>query len=247
MNVRNLTRAFNEKFGMSKPESAITTVLYKKKIRCGRKGNERLIELVNRLLTDQQDAFVRRAYKKYTVAEVTEKLNQKFGTDFKPRQIDAYCTNHRILSGRTGCFKKGIKPWNKGVKGSIPANSGSFKPGSIPPNVNPLYSERLSKDGQIEIKVPVPYGRKGTSSRYMPKSRWVYLQHVGPIPRDKVVSFRDGDPSNFAPDNLILLSKAEMLKLNQNGYRKSHDDLKPNILALSKLQAKVGELRNKHK
>ena len=73
------------------------------------------------------------------------------------------------------------------------------------------------------------------------------MQQIGPIPRGKVVSFRDGDPLNFDPDNLILLSRSEMMALNINGYLLSHDDLKPNILALSKLQAKVGQLRNKHK
>ena len=76
----------------------------------------------------------------------------------------------------------------------------------------------------------------------MPKTRWIYMQHIGPIPKGKVVSFRDGDPSNFDPDNLILLSRAEMLRLNQNGYRDAHDDIKPALLALSKLQAKTSEL-----
>lgn len=220
MNVRNLTVAFNEKFGMDKPESAISTLLYKNKITCGRKGNDKLIENRHKLLTKEQDAFVRASYKRMPTHGVTDALNKKFCTDFGVNQIEAYINNHRILSGRTGCFEKG----------------------NVPATIKPLYSERLSKDKLIEIKVPIPHERKGTATQYMPKQRWVYEQHFGPIPDGHVVSFRDGDRENFAPENLIALSRAEMLRLNQNGYRDIHDDLKPSVLVLSRLQAKASQV-----
>lgn len=244
MNVRNLTVAFNEKFGMDKPESAISTLLYKNKITCGRKGNDKLIENRHKLLTKEQDAFVRASYKQMPTHGVTDALNKKFGTDFVVNQIEAYINNHRILSGRTGCFEKGNTPWNNGTKGHglTVANPGSFKPGNVPATIKPLYYERLSKDKLIEIKVPIPHERKGTATQYMPKQRWVYEQHHGPIPDGYVVSFLDGDRANFEPENLIALSRAEMLRLNQNGYRYIHDDLKPSVLVLSRLQAKASEV-----
>ena len=102
MNIRNLTSAFNEKFGMNKPESAIKTLLYKKQIRCGRKGNDRLIEDRYMLLTKDQAEFVKDAYKKMPIPAVTSALNKHFGTEFGENQIEAYINNHGYKSGQIG-------------------------------------------------------------------------------------------------------------------------------------------------
>ena len=243
MNTRNLTKAFNEKFGMNKSESAIKTLIYKKKMICGRKGNKKLVENRYTLLTKDQAKFVKDAYKKMPIPDVTSSLNKHFGTDFGENQIEAYINNHGFKSGRTCCFKKGDKPWNSGTKGQglTKANSGSFKKGNIPATIKPLYAERLSKDKLIEIKVPIKHERKGTATQYMPKQRWIYEQHFGHIPDGYVVSFRDGNRENFDPVNLMLLSRAEMLCLNQNGYRNTPGELKQTVFALSKLQAKIGQ------
>jgi len=117
MNTRNLTKAFNERFGMDKPESAIKTIIYKKQMRCWRKGNDRLIEDRYTLLTKDQAEFVKYAYKKMPIHDVTSALNKHFGTEFGENQIEAYINNHGFKSGRTGQFKKGNKPWNDGTKG----------------------------------------------------------------------------------------------------------------------------------
>lgn len=245
MNTRNLTRAFNEKFGMDKPESAIKTIIYKKKMRCGRKGNERLIEDRYTLLTKDQAEFVKDAYKKMPIPDVTSALNKHFGTEFGENQIEAYINNHGLKSGRTGQFKKGSKPWNTGTKGQglTKANSGAFKKGNVPARTRPMFAERKNKDKLTEIKVPIPHPGKKTETQFMPKQRWIYEQHFGPIPPGYVVSFRDGNRENFSPDNLMLLSRAELIKLNQNNYREMPANLKPSVFALSKLQAQVSQKR----
>lgn len=245
MNTRNLTKAFNERFGMDKHESAIKTIIYKKQIRCGRKGNDRLIEDRYTLLTKDQAEFVKDAYKKMPIHDVTSALNKHFGTEFGENQIEAYINNHGFESGRTGQFKKGGKPWNSGTKGQglTNANSGSFKKGNIPATIRPLYSERKNKDKLTEIKVPIPHPGKKTETQFMPKQRWIYEQHFGPIPDGYVVSFIDGNRENFSPDNMMLISRAELIKLNKNNYREMPDDLKPSVFALSKLQAHISKKR----
>ena len=69
----------------------------------------------------------------------------------------------------------------------------------------------------------------------------VYEQGHGPVPKGMVVSFKDGDKTNCEPDNLMLISKAELLNLNQKGYKDLPADLKPSVLALAKLQVKTFE------
>ena len=245
MNTRNLTKAFNDRFGFNKAESAIQTLIYKNNIKCGRKGNDKLIENRHTLLTKEQAEFVKDAYKKIPIHDVTKWLNDHFGTKFGENQIEAYINNHGYKSGRTGCFKKGQKPWNAGSKGQglTKSNPGSFKKGNVPANTKHLYFERINKDRLVEIKVPIPNPVKKTKTRFMHKQRWVYEQHFGPIPDGYVVSFRDGNRENFDPENLMLLSKAEIMRFNQNRYLAAPDELKPSVAALSKLQAKIGQKR----
>jgi len=100
---------------------------------------------------------------------------------------------------------------------------------------------KQNKDKLTEIKVPIPHPGKKTETQFMPKQRWIYEQHFGPIPPGYVVSFKDGDRENFSPDNMILISRAELIKLNQNNYREMPADLKPSVFALSKLQAHVSQ------
>ena len=51
--------------------------------------------------------------------------------------------------------------------------------------------------------------------------------------------FKDGDLLNIEPENLMLVSRAELLVLNQNGYKDAPAELKPSILALAKLEVKI--------
>ena len=239
MTLPDLTAAFNAKFGMDKSTYAIGSLMYKNNIRCGRRHDERLVKR-NNLLTDEQRDFVIDAYKRLPISDVTTELNKGFGTNFKVNQLIAYVANHNIESGRRGCFSENNEPWNKGLKGKgiCKPNSGSFKPGNMPATTLPLYSERLSKDDIIEIKVPCESGTK-----YVPKQRYIYEQTHGKIPDGYVISFRDGNRPNFDLDNLIAISRSELMAMCRNKYRKQPDELKPTVLALSKLQAGISAKR----
>lgn len=59
------------------------------------------------------------------------------------------------------------------------------------------------------------------------------------MPEGMVVALRDGDKTNCEPENLMLISRAELLNLNRHGYKDMPDKLKPSVLALSTLQVKT--------
>lgn len=148
----------------------------------------------------------------------------------------------KYTTDRTGRFKKGNKPWNAGTKGQglTGANAGSFKKGNVPPNRKPLYSERICpKDGFILIKIPERDPHTGFPTRYKHKHVYIWEQANGPVPAGMVVVFRDSDKLNIEPDNLMLVSRAELLRLNRRGYKDTPDELKPSVLALSKLETKT--------
>ena len=113
--------------------------------------------------------------------------------------------------GNSGSFKKGHVPWNKGLKGCFGARKTSFKKGHLPPNTRKMYSERLSKEGYIEIKVGI--------NKWISKHRYIWEQyHQKEVPKGKVVIFLDGNNRNFEIENLKLISRGALLILNKR-YR----------------------------
>jgi len=243
MNTRDLTKAFNAKYGASKTETAIKSALANRKITCGRAHKDRLVTL-RRLCTPEQDQFIKNNYIKLSQRELTTMLNAKFNTGFTVGQIKTYVKNHKIRSGRTGCFEKGNTPWNHGTKGQglTGPNSGSFKKGNVPANRKPLWSERVcSKDGFVLMKVPEVDPYTGFPTRYKHKHVYIWEQENGPVPEGVVVAFKGGDKTNCEPENLMLISRAELLRLNKHGYKDAPDELKPSILALAKLEVKAFE------
>lgn len=113
--------------------------------------------------------------------------------------------------GNSGSFKKAHVPWNKGLKGCFGARKTSFKKGHLPPNTRKMYSERLSKEGYIEIKVGI--------NKWISKHRYIWEQyHQKEVPKGKVVIFLDGNNRNFEIENLKLISRGALLILN-NRYK----------------------------
>jgi hypothetical protein len=245
MHLRDLTLAFNAQFGENKTEVGIKSTLKRYRIFCGRKPEDRLRPQFIKY-TNEQAQFLRDNYAGRSVVGLTAVFNDRFGTDKTTQQIKTFVSNRGITSGRTGCFEKGNKPWNTGTKGLTGANATSFKKGNVPANRKPLGSERTcSKDGYILIKIGEQDPHTGFPTRHKHKHVHIWEQANGPVPEGMIVAFRDSDKLNIEPENLMLISRAELLRLNKNGYKDAPDELKPSVLALSKLEAKTFDARTK--
>ena len=190
-------------------------------------------------------AFLKKGYKEKTVKELTAAFNKTFNLNKTTVQIKGLLRRQKIVSGRTGCWKKENKPWNTGTKGLCKANKASLKKGNIPHNIKPLGSESCTKDGYVIIKVAERNPYTGAKSRYKYKQIHIWEQTHGPVPAGMKVRFKDGDKTNFEIENLILVSKSESLALNKNDYKTTPPELKPSVLGLSKLQAKIWEKNKK--
>lgn len=238
MSTRGLTPAFNAEFGLDKTEIQIRATLKNHRITCGRKPGERFHSA--HLYTEEQVQFLRDNYQGRSVAELTALFNERFVAAMTKLQIKAFVSNRGITSGRTGQFEKGHASWNKGVKGYMGPNRTSFKKGQAPPNRKPLGTERICpKDGFIQIKVAEKDPYTGFPTRYKHKHVHVWGQLHGPVPKGHVVSFIDGDKLNCEPENLMLLTRKELLCLNLHNYKDTPAELKPSVLALAKLEAKA--------
>lgn len=241
MGLADLTRAFNTEFGESKDLGQIHAALKNHKITCGRSRGELT---KGRLLayTHEQAQWLAEQYKSQPVSELVSAFNARFETDKTFGQILAFIKNHKVKSGRTGRFKKGMEPWNAGTKGVMKPNSGSFKKGSTPPNQKPLWSERIcSKDGYVLMKVPEQNPHTGAPTRFKHKHLWVWEQEHGPVPEGMVVSFVDGDKLNCDPSNLELLNRSDLAVINQLGGNAIPPEFKEAAKLLAKVHSKKRE------
>ena len=159
--------------------------------------------------TDEEKEYLASIVKGSTYKEITKQMNDKFEYNFSEEQIKGMMYRNKLTTGTGGYFKKGSTPWNKGLKGYMGANKTSFKKGTIPPNQVPIGTESITKGGYIKVKV-------GEPNKWKLKQRYIYEQHYGEIPKDCNVIFADKNIRNFDINNLILVSKAEMLILNNN-------------------------------
>ena len=159
--------------------------------------------------TDEEKEYLASIVKGSTYKEITEKMNDKFEYNFSEEQVKGMMYRNKLTTGTGGYFKKGSTPWNKGLKGYMGANKTSFKKGTIPPNQVPIGTESITKGGYIKVKV-------GEPNKWKLKQRYIYEQHYGEIPKSHNVIFADKNIRNFDINNLVLVSKAEMLILNNN-------------------------------
>ena len=189
--------------------------------------------------TDEMKQFILDNYKGRYNQELADLFNQKFNTNVTSRTIKSYKANNKLNSGLSGKFRKGQAPHNKGKK--MPkevyekVKHTMFAKGNVPPNHRPVGSERISKDGYIEVKVAEP-------NKWRLKQRVVYEEAKGKIPEGCPIIFLDGNKRNFDIDNLKCITRSELLYLNCNGLNNSNEITETGIL-----MARLDRTKNKKK
>lgn len=188
------------------------------------------------IYSDEEHQFIIDNVEGITLKELTKRFNEKFNLNVTENAI---ANRKNILGLRSGIvggqFKKGHIPANKGKtwneymskEGQINSRKTTFKKENIPANHRPIGSERYNSRDGILIKF-----RDGYKTRnWMPKSRYVYEQAYGTIPKGHKVIFADGNIRNFELNNLILISDAEELIMNKRKlFSESPEHTKTGVL-----------------
>ena len=141
-------------------------------------------------------------------------------------------------------FKKGGQSPNKGKK--MPEHvyeklkDTMFKKGDMPSNYKPIGSERITKDGYVEVKV-------GDPSEWRPKHRILWEKENGPIPEGYNVQFKDGNRQNIKLENLYLISRAEQVRKENSVYARYPQELRHVIALKGAIKRKVNEYNKKQR
>ena len=182
-------------------------------------------------------------------SDLTEKFNQHFGLNISVAAIISLIARYGLHNG-IDCrlnkgyaptqFKKGHVPYNKGKKGiSYPGMEPTqFKKGSKPWNYRPVGTERINTDGYVEIKVADP-------NKWRAKHVLIWEAANGPIPKGYALIFADGNKLHVELSNLLLVTRGQLVRLNQNHLIQNDGDLTRSGVIIADIISKCAE-RKKH-
>ena len=187
--------------------------------------------------TADEKQFIKEHVHGISNAELTEMVNAHFSLDLTVNQIKNFKKNHKLNSGLNGRLKPGHIPINRVRKGVDGWRPSQFKKGHKPHNYMPVGSERVS-DGYVYIKIADPKKWKG-------KHILIWEDHNGPVPKGHVVIFGDSNRRNFDINNLILVSRKQLVKLNQNNLIKDNADLTRTGIIIADIYSKIGERKKR--
>ncbi len=186
--------------------------------------------------TEEQKQFIRDHVEGRTSNELTDMFNRHFDTDLKVSQIRSFKKNNGLKGGVNTRFKKGQAPFNKGKKGVGGWKPTQFKKGHKPHNYKPIGTERINSDGYIDIKIADP-------NKWKAKHLLIWEEANGPVPEGYAVIFGDGNPRNFDLDNLVLVSRQQLLVMNRKGLIQKDADLTRTGVIVADIYRKIYERR----
>lgn len=167
---------------------------------------------------------------------MADMLNKVFDTNYTKSQMKAIYARFKLNSGRTGRFRKGNAPVNKGKKGySYPGMVATqFKKGNIPRNWWTVGTEMLRADGYVWKKTAEP-------NKWRQKHVLIWEAKNRKRPARHVIIFGDSNHLNFDINNLILISQAQLVRMNQKHLIQGDVELTKTGIIIADICNKIGE------
>ena len=188
--------------------------------------------------TDKEKEYLKKITPGNHHKEIQKLLNEECNTDFTLEQIKGAISRYKLTTGFTGQFGKMHIPFNKDKKGVCAKGSekGWFKKGTIPPNHDIIGTEKITVDGYTTVKVAEP-------NKWRLKQQLVWEKYNGLIKKGYVVIFGDGNRQNLEINNLILVSRQQLLILNKNKLIQKDAELTRTGVIIADLYQKISKIK----
>lgn len=218
----------NEKFGVNLTRGLVVNRVYALGLRRqGERARQRPP------LTAKMIEFIKKIYKGVPCSQTTANLNEKFGTDYPTQTIQKALSRHGLKSG----LKRGSEAWTEETHKTVREKNLRIAENGGNKHIRPIGYEH-TWGNQVYVKVG--------NNKHRLKIRVMWERYNGrPLDSQEIILPLDGNPRNLTPENLVLLTRGELIKLTkQYGYNGVGDELKAKIL-LVKLDLKAKELLKK--
>lgn len=186
--------------------------------------------------TKEELEYIRKITPGRHYKEIVEMFNKKFERQIDAKKLKETLGNHGISTGLTGRFEKGHVPVNKGKKFPGTGNITTFKKGNIPANKMKVGEDVITTDGYVKTKIAEP-------NVWEYKHKLIWAEAHGPVPEKHSVIFADGNKLNLSIDNLLLVSRAELLMLNRRRLISEDSELTKTGLNVVKVMNKVYKIK----
>jgi len=174
------------------------------------------IKSYTRKYTAEQLDYLRELAPGRTHKEIHKIFNKRFKEKRSLLSIKSIMHENHILLDGTGRYEKGNKP----------------------KNTAPVGTELKKADGYLYVKI-------GEPNKWRQKHYLVWEKHHGPIPKKHALLFADRDRENTNIDNLILISRHQLLILNKKGLIQDDKDLTKTAVNIAKIYEKISNRRSK--
>ena len=206
-----------------------------------------------RLWTEEEIRVVEEMYPDYFASEIAKVLGRStFSVQRMARIRGVTSSKEKIArSGKMTCmhpnviasrFQKGMVPHNKGQKMTSEiyekVRKTMFHKGHIPANYRPVGSERVSKDGYVEVKVADP-------GKWMLKHRVIWEEAYGEIPDGYNVQFKNGDRQDLRLENLYIIKRADQMANANSIHVRYPEELKAVIRLKGSIKRQITEINKK--
>lgn len=195
-----------------------------------------MVKKAPRRYTKEELDFIRKVTPGRHYHEIVEMFNKKFDFQIDTKKLKETLKNHRISTGLTGRFEKGRVPYNKGKKFPGTGNKAAFKKGNIPVNKMKVGEDTISSDGYVKTKIADP-------NVWEFKHKLIWAEAHGSIPENHCLIFADGNKLNLSIDNLLLVSKAELLMLNRRRLISENSEITKTGLNVVKVMNKIHKIK----
>lgn len=185
--------------------------------------------------TEEKKAYLRQIYEGKTYKEIAELMTEEFKEDFSVTQVNNMLKREKLKTGTINKFQKGHTPWNKGT--GKPRKPKTREYTKRQANQAPVGTETLTTDGYINVKVAEP-------NVWELKHRFLYKKYKGEIPKGYVVIFADKNKNNFELDNLILVSRKQLVVLARHNLVQEDKELTKVAINIADIILKIGERKH---
>lgn len=185
--------------------------------------------------TDEQKSFIAEVADGLTRKQIRQLFNYHFGLNLTLNQIVGFMKRNKINNNIDARFRKGGKAWNKGMKGlQTGGDAGWFSKGQKPHNYKPVGTERVNSEGYTDIKIADP-------NVWKQKHRIMWESENGPIPKGHVLIFGDGDKTNITMENMLLVTRSQLARLNQNDLIQNDASLTKVAIGIADIYSAIGK------
>ena len=160
--------------------------------------------------TEEQQDFLRSNSPFMSKKELTNIFNEKFHTKKGYLAIKSYCNSRGWKSGNDGKFKKGMKPWAKGmnkeafVKHYTPESFKRMTHNATETNKTKKIGDEIVIDGVPFVIMSTDYSAPYWKRR-VPKRRVVWEQVHGEVPKGYCIINLDRNQMNCEIENLYCM------------------------------------------